>query len=119
MTIQMQIRELKDDAQLRQQVQADLDGLSQLIAVTSAHVALHCQWEIAPPCQATVMLAVSGPDIHAAARDYTWPAAWRKVVTRLREQIVERKNRQSARQKGESRVHTPTSLKTRSRTASD
>jgi len=111
MTLKLQIRELKDDAQLRQQVQADLDELSQLIAITSAHVALHCQGEIAPPCQATVMLEVPGPDIHAAARDYTWPAAWRKVVTRLREQILERKSRQVARQKGEARVHTPTGHK--------
>lgn len=119
MTIKLQIRELKDDAQLRQQVQADLDELSQLMVVTSAHVALHCQSEIAPPCQATVMLAVPGPDIHAAARDYTWSAAWRKVVTRLREQIVERKQRQSARQKGELRGHLPASHKTGPKTASD
>jgi ribosome-associated translation inhibitor RaiA len=111
MTIQFKIRELKDNARLRQKVQSDLDELSQMIAVTSAHVALHCQREIAPPFQATVMLAVPGPDIHAAARDYTWSAAWHKVVTRLREQIVARKNRQSSRQKGELRVHTPTGRK--------
>jgi ribosome-associated translation inhibitor RaiA len=111
MIIKFHIRDLKDDAQLRNTVQADLEKLSQLIDVTSAHVELHCQREITPPCQATVMLAVPGPDIHAAARDYAWPVAWHKVVTRLREQIAARKNRQSSRQKGEPRVHTPTGRK--------
>lgn len=57
------------------------------------------------------MLAVSGPDICAGARGYTWPAAWRKVVTRLREQIVERRGRQTALQKGRPRIPTPLSHK--------
>ncbi len=96
MNIQFQIRELKDNNRLRRQLAADLEDLNRLIAVTAARVALQRQAGITPPCQAVVMLAVPGPHIHAAARDYTWPATWRKVVTRLREQINERRRRQKA-----------------------
>jgi CBS-domain-containing membrane protein len=74
-------------------VAADVEDLNSLIAVASAHVALQRQREVTPPFQAVAMLAVPGPDIHAAARDHTWPAAWRKVVTPLREQMEERRSR--------------------------
>ena len=88
-------------------MEADLEDLNRLIAVASAHVALQRQREVTPPYQAVAMLAVPGPDIHAAARDHTWPAAWRKVVARLREQIEERRSQQTARQKGQPHIHSP------------
>jgi len=108
MTIQFQIRGMKDEEGLRRQVGADLEALNCLMAVASAHVALQRQHEVTPAYQAVAMLAVSGPDIHAAARDHTWPAAWQKVVARLREQIEERRSRQTARQKGQPDLHRPT-----------
>lgn len=107
MKIQFQIRELKDNDRLRRQLVADLEDLNRLMAVASAHVALQRQAGITPPCQAVVMLVVPGPDIHAAARDYTWPAAWRKVVTRLREQMEERRSRPTALAKKASRASCP------------
>jgi Sigma 54 modulation protein / S30EA ribosomal protein len=107
MNVQFQIREVKDNDRLRRQLAADLEDLNRRIAVASARVSLQRQPEIIPPYQAVVVLALSGPDIHAAARDYTWPAAWRKVVTRLRGQIEERRSRQTARQKGQPRIPTP------------
>ena len=118
MNIQFQIRELKDNDQLRRQFAADLEDLDRLIAVTAARVALQRQAGITPPCQAVVMLAVPGPHIHAAARDYTWPATWRKVVTRLREQIDERRRRQKARQKGKPRISAPMSQNAGAKAAS-
>jgi ribosome-associated translation inhibitor RaiA len=109
MTIQFQMQELEAENQLRQQVEADLQEINRMMAVASAHVTLRWQREIAPPCQVAVTLTMPGPDIHAAARDYTWPAAWRKVLMRLREQVLERRLRQASRRKGESRDNHPAS----------
>ena len=72
-------------------MQADLGGLGGLIKITGAEAALHCHPEVTLTCQAVVTLAVSGRELHAAARDHTWLAAWRKVVARLRAQIVEQR----------------------------
>jgi ribosome-associated translation inhibitor RaiA len=107
MIIQFQIRGMKDVDGMRRQLEADLEDLNRLIAVASTHVALERQRDVTPPYQAAVMLAVPGPDIHAAARDHTWLAAWRKVVTRLREQIEERRNQQTARKKSQPHIHSP------------
>ncbi|MEK7684795.1 MAG: HPF/RaiA family ribosome-associated protein [Verrucomicrobiota bacterium] len=109
MKTQFRIRGLKDDDGMRRQLEADLEDLSRLIAVDSAQVALQHQHVATPSYQAVAMLSVPGPDIHAAARDHTWPAAWRKVVTRLREQIEERRNQQTARKKGQPHIHSPAS----------
>lgn len=90
MTIHFQMQELKADDRLRHQVEADLQEINRVMAVASARVTLQQQCDVSPPCQAMVTLSVTGPDICAAARDYTWLAAWRKAVTRLREQMAER-----------------------------
>ncbi len=97
MTIQFEIRGIKGGDKLRRQVAADLGDLGALIEVTGAHVALQCQREVTPAYQAVATLAVIGPAVHAAARDHTWPAAWRKVITRLREQMEERQRLHKAR----------------------
>ena len=99
---------MKDEDGLRRQVEADLETLNRLLAVASAQVGLQHEREVTPAYQAVAMLAVSGPDIHAAARDHTWPAAWQKVVARLREQMEQRRSRQTARQKGQPHLHRPT-----------
>lgn len=108
MTIQFQIRGMKDEDGLRRQVEADLKILDRLLAVDSAQVGLQHEREVTPAYQAVAMLAVAGPDLHAAARDHTWPAAWQKVVARLREQIEQRRSRQTAREKGQPPIHRPT-----------
>lgn len=87
MTIQLLIQGIEDGQAIRRQVAADLNALNDLIHVASARVALHQERGVSLPWQAMTTLVVSGPEIRAAARDYTWLAAWRKVVARLRDQI--------------------------------
>jgi hypothetical protein len=106
MMLQLQLCGFKDNAELRRQVQADLETLNGPLAVASAHITLQHQPEATPPCQALATLAVPGPDIHAAARDHTWPVTWRKVVRRLREQMEERC--QTARLRNQPRVRAST-----------
>ena len=107
MTIQFQIRGMRDGDELRGRVAADLEALGRLMAVDSAQVALHHQPVATPSYQAVATLAVPGPDIHAAARDHTWPAAWQKVAARLREQIEERRSQPTARRKDPPHIHNP------------
>jgi ribosome-associated translation inhibitor RaiA len=109
MTIQFQIRGIKNDEGLRRQVEADLETLHNMLPVASAQVGVHFEHEMTPPYHAVALLAVSGPDLHAAARDHTWTAAWQKVVDRLREQIQQRRSRQTTRHKGQSNLRRPTS----------
>ena len=116
MVIQFQIRELEDEDQVRQQVVADVKNLNRLIAVVSARVALQCQRPVTPPYQAVAMLRVAGPDIRAAARDHTWPAAWRKVVTRLREQMEQRRSCQRARSESPPDTHNTANQRTKVKT---
>jgi ribosome-associated translation inhibitor RaiA len=100
MRVEFHILGLKADNQLHHQLASDLQHLNDLIPITCADISLARQHDSTPPFQAAVLLGVPGPDIHAAARDHTWPAAWLKVVARLREQIEARQNRQQARQRG-------------------
>jgi hypothetical protein len=87
MTIQLLLQGIEDGQAIRRQVAADLNALNNLIGVASARVALHQERGASLPWQAMTTLIVSGLEIRAAARDYTWRASWRKVVARLREQI--------------------------------
>jgi hypothetical protein len=91
MNIQFQIRGISDVDGMRRQLEAEVEDLNRLMPVAAAQVALEHQRDVTPAYQAAVRLAVAGPDIHAAARDHTWLAAWRKAVTRVREQIEERR----------------------------
>jgi hypothetical protein len=95
MTIEFQLQGIKDSSEIRRQVEADLDHLGQLIPVACASVAFQCQREVTPPFQAVAVLAVTGTSIAAAARDYAWPVAWRKVVTRLHQQLEGRQDRRT------------------------
>lgn len=88
---------MRGDDALRRQLEADLERFNGFIEVTAARVALQQQRETTPAYQAVVILGVPGADIHAAARDHTWAAAWGKVMARLREQIEERQTRQKDR----------------------
>jgi hypothetical protein len=99
MKVVFHILGFKADAQLRDQLTSELQELNDLIPIEHADIALARQREAMLPYQAVVMLGVPGPDIHAAARDHTWPAAWQKVINRLREQIQQRRRGQRARQK--------------------
>jgi ribosome-associated translation inhibitor RaiA len=76
-----------------------LQPLRQLVAISSAKVALIRQRRIRAPFHIEVCLAIPGPDIHAAASDPTFPAAMQKVVRLLRAQIITRKAKRLEKQK--------------------
>lgn len=99
MNIRFHIRGLKEDDRLRGQLRSGLEELNNMISVTAAEIVLEHQPDITPSYQAVAVLMVRGPEIHAAARDHTWPAAWQKLVERLRDQIEERRQQQAVRHK--------------------
>jgi len=101
MKIQFQIRGLNANASLRTWLGQQLERLQKLIPVSTAEVVLEQQRDHAPAFQARVHLAVSGPDIHAVARDHTLEAVWLKVTSKLRKQIEHRKTRRKLRPKSD------------------
>ena len=94
MKIQFQIRGLNANASLRAWLTQQIERLHKFIPVSTADVVLEKQHDQAPGFRAHVHLAVPGPDIHAAARDHTFQAAWLKVIKNLTKQIERRKGRQ-------------------------
>ena len=94
MKIEFRIRGLNANASLRAWLEQQLERLHRLIPVSTAEVVLEHQRETTPGFRAHVHLAVPGPDIHAAARDHTFQAAWLKVIKNLTKQIERRKSRQ-------------------------
>ena len=110
MKIQFRIRGLNASASLRAWLEQQLKRLQSLIPVSTADVVLERQRDNAPAFRAHVLLAVPGPDIHAAAHDHTLEAAWLKVTKNLRKQIERRKTRQQLRHKGH-RQHPLTAIR--------
>ena len=106
MKVEYHIRGLRAGDQVRQQLVSGLQDLNALIPIAYADILLEKQRDSTPPYQALVLLGVPGPDIHAAARDHTWAAAWLKVTVRLRQQIEARQNRQETRRRGPRHLHT-------------
>ena len=101
------------DDDLRKRMASDLLALTHLVPVQHAHISLERQHEATPPYQAAAMLVVPGPDIHVAARDHTWPAAWQKILERLREQIELRRSRQVKRRRAQPRRQRPAASRAR------
>ena len=99
MKIHFRIRGLNANAGLRAWLEQQLERLHRLIPVSTADVVLEKQHDQAPAFRAHVHLAVPGPDIHAAASDHTFQAAWLKVIKNLTKQIERRKSRQQLRHK--------------------
>lgn len=104
---------MNSDDDLRSRLASDLQALTHLVPIEYAHISLERQHAATPPFQAAAMLVVPGPDIHVAARDHTWPAAWQKVLERLREQIEQRRSRQAKRKRGQPRRQRPAAPRTR------
>jgi hypothetical protein len=105
MQIQFHIRGLNLSPTLRRQFEPPLEGLKSLISISAAAVVLEHRRDDLPPFRAYACLAVPGPDIHADARDYTLEAAWLKVTTAMRRQVLQHRSRQAARVKGNGQVH--------------
>lgn len=106
MKVHVHIAGIQADDRLRGRLASEVQALNDLIPVASAEVSLACQHLTTPPYQAVVLLGVPGPDIHAAARDHTWPAAWLKVMDRVRAQITRRRERQQSHAKSRRGFHT-------------
>jgi len=107
MEIDFLILGMDSDDDLRRRMASDLLALTHLVPVQHAHISLERQHAATPPFQAAAMLVVPGPDIHVAARDHTWHAAWQKLLERLREQIELRQSRQTKRKKSQPRRQRP------------
>jgi ribosome-associated translation inhibitor RaiA len=107
MEVDFLILGMHSDDDLRNRLASDLQAIAHLVPIEHAHISLERQHAATPPFQAAAMLVVPGPDIQAAARDHTWPAAWRKVLERLREQIAQRRTRQAKRKRGQPRRQRP------------
>lgn len=99
MKIQLRIRGLKVNANLRGWLEKQLERLHNLIPVSTASVVLERQLENAPSFRVHMHLAVPWPDIDAAASDHTLEAVWLKVTKNLRQQIERRKSRPQLRVK--------------------
>ncbi len=99
MRLDFHIRGLKADAALKRQLESDLEGLHRLTPVNSAHVVLEHQRDTHPPFEAVLRVGVTGPDIHAAARDHTWAGAWNKALARVHDQLEARARDLKARSK--------------------
>ncbi len=99
MNIQYQLRGLHPRTLADHPLDRPIEALGRLILISCARVVLEHQPNTAPAFCVAVDLAVPGPDIHAAARDHTLPAAMTKVIRRLEEQIAARKDRQQRRHK--------------------
>lgn len=107
MEMEFLILGMNSDDALRNRLALDLQALTRLVPIEHAHISLERQHAATPPFQAAVMLVVPGPDIHVAARDHTWPAAWQKVLARLRERIEQRRSRLAQRSSGQPRRQPP------------
>ena len=99
MNINLRYRGLNAHATWQSLVDEQLDRLQGLTHIESAQVVLERQREIKPAFRVHMLLAVPGPDIHAAATDHTLYAALLKVTKSLLRQIEHRKSRQAARLK--------------------
>lgn len=100
MKTQFQIRGINDNSDLRRRLLQPLERLQRRISISAIEMVLENRQDQAPPFRAFASLAVPGPDIHAEAHDHTAEAAWLKVTTSLRQQIVRRKGSQQLRLKG-------------------
>lgn len=99
MQIHYQFRGLNPRTAGKRPLDQNLEELARRIPISSASIVLTHQQQMAPAFSVAVDLAVPGPDIHAAARDHTLPAALLKVVRRLEQQIEARRSRQERRLK--------------------
>lgn len=113
MRIDFLILGMSSNVDLRKRLASDLQALTHLIPIERAHISLERQHLATPPFQAIASLVVPGPDLHAAARDHTWPAAWQKVLARLREQVDQRRSQQARRKKTRPRRQCPAAPRTK------
>ena len=96
MKIQFYSYGFKLSAAVCNRLKETLERLPAPTPITNAAVVLEHRRKQAPSFRAFVLLAVSGPDIHAEACDHSLEAAWLKIHTALRKQFEQLKVRQFA-----------------------
>lgn len=106
MKINVQFRGMQNRGGLDSLVEENLRALRLLIPISSAQVVLERQRGAVPTFCVFAHLAVSGPDIHATARDHTLLAAWHKVAGNLKKQFLRRVTQQQLRLKGRGQCRT-------------
>lgn len=99
MNLQVQLRGMRNCGGLDLIIEESLNALRRLIPISAARVVLEQQHDTTPAYRVFAHLAVPGPDVHAAARDHTLLAAWRKLAGNLKKQFQRRTTRQQLRLK--------------------
>jgi len=107
MNAQIHFKGLSERPAVRAWINEGIRELRTLTGITAAAVHVERCAELSPAMQVQVHLAVSGPDIHAAATDHTVQAAWLKAIRNLRRQIEHRNAKLRRRNTGEQVVHGP------------
>ncbi len=85
MKLKLRFFRLQDNAKHRSLVNQQLEPLAKEIPFDQAQVTLAKPDEGSDRIEASVHLAVPGPDIRVKATDYTVEAAWRKLARLVRE----------------------------------
>ena len=97
MKMNLRFRRCADTEASRKMISDSLEPLSRELDITAVHATVEQPSEGSPAIRAAVHLEVPGPDITAAANDYTFAAAWNKVMKSLKRQIQRRLARRETR----------------------
>ena len=97
MKLNLRFRRFPDTSQHRRLIHEQLEPLEGQLEITAAHATVEQPSEGSPAVRAVVHLEVPGPDITASASDYTFAAAWRKVMKLVRQQVQRRIDRRGSR----------------------
>ena len=104
MKLSLRTFQIHPTANLRAEVERQLEPLQALVTIAVAHVLLRKDRQWNPPFCCAVHLEVPGPDVRAFAHDHTIDAALLQVGRSLREQISLRFLRRLQNQKNRRKV---------------
>ncbi len=93
MKLKLQFHGLADNFKHRLLIQRELDPLAKEIPFDQAEILISKPSEGSDQIEASVHLAVPGPDIRVAATGYTVEAAWRKLSKVVRETWLHRQRK--------------------------
>ena len=110
MKLDIRLRGSRSSARIYRFIQDQLGRLPDLGLVSDARIVLVRSGEETPAWTARAHLAVPGPDLRAEARDHTFEAAWRKVMSLLYAQIEHRRERRRHRLNERRRLRPATRL---------
>ena len=95
MKLNLRFLRFPDNARNRELIRSELEPLGQQLKISAAHATVEQPAEKQQTVRAALHLEVPGPDITAAASDYTLAAAWRKVMKLVRRELQRRAGRAS------------------------